>query len=68
MKIRDINIKLKASKHRTTYSESRLKETLELIKRIERADKLAIGVSKEQFSEKLQILPGYQTGVVSSLC
>lgn len=49
--------------------QRKIEDTLELIKRIEKADKFASSeVVRKTSSEKLQILPGYQTGIVSLLC
>lgn len=43
-------------------------EVMELIKRMEKAEKLSsITAEKQQRTERLQILPGNQTGVVFSL-
>lgn len=46
---------------------SRIEEIIELVNKIEKADNLISSESKTQKDQKLQILPGNQTGVLSSL-
>lgn len=49
-------------------SSKRAEEIIELIQKIDKADNLtSTENNKEQKHKKLQILPGYQTGVVSLL-
>lgn len=49
-------------------STHRTEEVMELIKKMEKAEKLSsITTEKQQRTERLQILPGNQTGVVFSL-
>ncbi len=52
------------------YSTSveRTEEVIALIQKIEKAERLStIGAEKQKHTERLQILPGNQTGIVSSL-
>lgn len=51
-----------------TASFQRTEEVIALIRKIEKAEKLStVGLEKQKHTERLQILPGNQTGIVSSL-
>lgn len=63
----DTKIKSTSTKDRHIGQKTRVEQVIDLIKRIERADNLASIDIQKKVGEKLQILPGNQTGVVSSL-
>jgi hypothetical protein len=58
----------KPVKVRTTEQKpKRVEQVIELIKKIEKADNLASIENQKVTGERLQILPGNRTGVVTSL-
>ncbi len=57
-KLHNIGIKQKAT---------RFEQVMELINKIKKAENLSSLENQKRISEKLQILPGNQTGVVTSL-
>lgn len=62
------NQKITQSPQGEKTSTKRMVEVIELIRKIENAEKIAgIDSQKQQSSDRLQILPGNQTGIVSSL-